>query len=718
MKRHSAWLTDLKALLGGVVVLAVIFVAAAIALPRLGITPADAAPVQLVAPSGDGLPAAVDANRAGPPAMGAQEAEATPFAPSSADVQPPQTDAAVVGEQPAAPVSPGGRTGQGMPRGEGGFPPVDGTPRFPGGEGGAPPAETIQAEAAPEPDVTTTTPAVETPAAPSGGEVRSIALAGALGADLYDRPQGSAHAALPAGAVLTAIGRSADGGWLLVQSEDAAGWAETARLVIFETAGLPVLPAGNEGLVVEGLVAQASPEDDPAASPVAASEIQEAGEGASTPEAAPIQAAIITATVITEDARLNVRAGPGSGYAIVTKADPGEQFIALARSAGDAWIMVALPATADGFGWVSAEFVALSAPPAGLPVSDETGSADTVTEVAMTAAPVAQVSTSDSAPAADTPSSDIGLRGTLVFEESNGGMIYAYNLESGSLRALTYGFDPAISPDSSTVAFTRDGGENGLYLIDIDGGNQRLIYSGRQRLASPKWSPDGGQIVFSRGDEVLRCYMLGPFGCIPEEKADDIVGPDGKKIKLDPDMLITQVSYKLSVVDTNGNGFHDLATLSSARTPDWNEAGVVYQSDAGLQITADEPNAENRLVIFDYLKPFFHDPDWQPGGGAIVYQGKEASHWEIFKVNPDGTGKVALTRPATTLVEELPSNVAPAWSPDGESIAFLSNRSEGGSAGPWRLWVMDADGSNQRPLPIDIPLTYSFGDEQQVSWGP
>ena len=122
MKRHSAWLTDLKALLGGVVVLAVIFVAAAIALPRLGVVPGDAPSTQSVAPSGDGLPAAVGANRADPPAMGAQEAEITPPAPSSADVQPPQTDAAAEDEELAAPAGLGERGGQGAQRGEGGFP--------------------------------------------------------------------------------------------------------------------------------------------------------------------------------------------------------------------------------------------------------------------------------------------------------------------------------------------------------------------------------------------------------------------------------------------------------------------------------------------------------------------------------------------------------------------------------------------------------------------
>jgi Tol biopolymer transport system component len=68
-------------------------------------------------------------------------------------------------------------------------------------------------------------------------------------------------------------------------------------------------------------------------------------------------------------------------------------------------------------------------------------------------------------------------------------------------------------------------------------------------------------------------------------------------------------------------------------------------------------------------------------------------------------------------VENLPSNVAPAWSPDGQSIVFLSNRDDENYAGDWRLWVMEADGSNQRPLSVGVPLEYSFVNEQAVSWG-
>jgi Tol biopolymer transport system component len=133
-----------------------------------------------------------------------------------------------------------------------------------------------------------------------------------------------------------------------------------------------------------------------------------------------------------------------------------------------------------------------------------------------------------------------------------------------------------------------------------------------------------------------------------------------------------------------------------------------------LEITTNASDAETRPLI---QAPYYQDPAWQPGGNRILFQAREGSHWEIFTINSDGSGLSALTRPVTALVEDLPSNVAPAWSPDVIWFVYLSNRDEENDAGEWRLWVMAADGSNQRPLPIDIPLEYSFTNEQVVSWG-
>lgn len=58
-----------------------------------------------------------------------------------------------------------------------------------------------------------------------------------------------------------------------------------------------------------------------------------------------------------------------------------------------------------------------------------------------------------------------------------------------------------------------------------------------------------------------------------------------------------------------------------------------------------------------------------------------------------------------------------AWSPDGSQIVFLSNRASDNSAGPWHVWVMNADGTDAHMLPIDLLIEYGYGNEQMVDWG-
>jgi TolB protein len=283
--------------------------------------------------------------------------------------------------------------------------------------------------------------------------------------------------------------------------------------------------------------------------------------------------------------------------------------------------------------------------------------------------------------------------------------------------------DPAISPDGSQIAFARAGGANGIYLINADGSNERRIFSERPGLRSPKWSPDGKWIVFSRADGEYKCRDLGFAGLCPSDSEliadvpDELPRPVQREIEKKILAQFDQISkpnWMISSVSANGDEYRDLPALNSAVAPDWTDGGIVYQSTGGLQKTSDQPGVQTQKVYYDYN---IADPDWQPGGGRIIFQMKQGPHWEIFAVNADGSGLVALTRPATTLVDQMPSNVAPAWSPDGQHIVFLSNREEDGEAGQWRVWVMNADGGNQHPLPINIPISYNYTMEQMVDWG-
>lgn len=563
---------------------------------------------------------------------------------------------------------------------------------------------------------------------------RMVVIAGTEGATLLTTPGGEQIQSLAIGALLNATGRNVESTWLYVDSADGVtGWVAVDQIVAFGIEKLPIVTVTAPGPALAVADEQAmSTKSRPVTvttalsataeiTPTAVVTAMNRATAGDTERGDGTEAAAtgVTATVTVSGARLNIRSGPGTRYGIIGKASRNEEVTVLARNEAADWVQIALPDSEDGFGWVAATYLRLSSAIADLPVSTAVSTASPVA-VATTTATSTTSSTSATQPvstqsvAAASASPAGGLSGTLVFQSSPGGMIYAYRLSSGRLWQLTHGFDPAISPDGQTVAFVRTAGENGIYLINIDGSNERLIFSGRSTLAAPKWSPDGNYIVFTRGDEYKECRNLGRGQCLTDEELLD----QNPNFPLDDFPLIKDYESNLARVDRNGDNYRDIANLESARAADWNEAGIVYQSTAGLQITADTPDATSQLLIHDPFKPAYEDPDWQPNGGRIVFVSRSGNHREIYAVNPNGSGMVALTMPVTTLVDELPNNVAPAWSPDGQHVVFLSNRGEDNSAGAWRLWVMDADGSNQHPLPITITINYTYGNEQLVSWGP
>ena len=69
-----------------------------------------------------------------------------------------------------------------------------------------------------------------------------LAVVGANGASLYDRPDGDVVEELGIGTTLTAMGRSADSRWVMVTTDSGdLGWAEADSLVLFGIAQLPIM---------------------------------------------------------------------------------------------------------------------------------------------------------------------------------------------------------------------------------------------------------------------------------------------------------------------------------------------------------------------------------------------------------------------------------------------------------------------------------------------
>lgn len=568
-----------------------------------------------------------------------------------------------------------------------------------------------------------------------------IAVTGLEGAQLRETPGGTVTQIIGVGQTVTVTGRTATHDWLFATlADEETGWIAVDELLIFGSDRLPVVDAVGSNNLSENAGTMAS---EPAAeeSTVALTTTIAVSTSESTVSMAVVGEPVtddlsmvadstLTGRVTVRNSRLNIRSGPATTYPIVGKAQPAQTLTLLGRSTAGDWFQIQFETGAQTeagsafFGWVASRYVEAAGDLMTLPVVEAISVAPALVEteqeapmqpthtisVATQPADTESRATNSSARTVMGSGGTTGLTGTLVFQSSPGDMIYAYQLETGALWPLTNGFDPAISPDGQSVAFVREGGENGVYLINIDGSNERAIFTGRARLSSPKWSPDGNWILFTRSDEYSECVNLGPGGCQDLNALPPNVPTDDLKVS-------KEYEYNLAAVDTNGDHYHDIAALESARVADWNEAGIVYQSSAGLQITADGEGAENRLLLFIPLQPPHEDPDWQPNGGKVAFVQHHGNHYEIYTINPDGSGMTALTRPVTSLVDEMPNNVAPAWSPDGQHIVFLSNRDAENEAGAWRIWIMDADGSRQRALPIDVTINYAYGNEQAVSWG-
>jgi Tol biopolymer transport system component len=97
------------------------------------------------------------------------------------------------------------------------------------------------------------------------------------------------------------------------------------------------------------------------------------------------------------------------------------------------------------------------------------------------------------------------------------------------------------------------------------------------------------------------------------------------------------------------------------------------------------------------------EPLAEPTEERIVFASDRDGDFEIFSMLPDGTDVRQLTRNEDTGDSEM-DDWSPAWSPDGRRIAFTSTRDHRGDGlQSQELYVMNADGTEQRRLTVDEP---------------
>jgi Tol biopolymer transport system component len=336
------------------------------------------------------------------------------------------------------------------------------------------------------------------------------------------------------------------------------------------------------------------------------------------------------------------------------------------------------------------------------PVATPTATeAPTATPVPPTPTPVppptpTPAATTAPSPLAPTPTPTPALEGRFVFQVASGGDIYVVNADGTGLTLLTQGMDPSWSPDGSQITFSRWATPWGIYAINADGSNERLVFSSNV-ARGPVWSPDGSQIAFfftTEGWHPAWKTWIDGFGWYYIERG------------------YMQTEWHLGVVNAGDGSLHEPYCDNLSFSPSWTADGerLVYDGEQGLQIS--EAQGANNVPFTGDARDYF--PVVSPEGGRVAFMHWQHDHWEIYLTSADGGGRWPLTG-SSVFLERRPNNVSPAWSADGEQIVFLSDR-----GGDWEFYVMDADGSDERQILENVTqmlkIQYAGVHDRVISW--